>query len=1249
MDFQVSVPGPFSYLVHEHARSILAIQELQREVSSLLEFRDNVLHTLPHLHSRAQLQDRAYHSLTHDPSGGPHIPHGTPTSQAGTRKAAQLSPHHVTSSGEDVKQQRPNSSSTTSGVATTTSNSSSGNSSSSSTGGKSLSEAHNSAVADSGFSTDKAGGSMGKSSSSSAGDHLSGVDEHQRWMSVEPEMPLGSAEDELWHLLDVIQRKGTRLRHELEQAERQERERSTHPPTSSTSDPLASPRPHPAYRDYWPHSLPPTGHYPPRSDVLPPPPPPPPLGVGAEAEAWAAVERLRQDRQYLVGRVSWAEGEAAASHQRLLDLHNQLMVLAGEKRRLEEQLRGMRLDHRLDQRFDQRYDQRTVDPRVDVRNDLNLQFVKTNGVSRDGPASTGGIVHSVMGGTNTVHIMSDSSASGTTTTTTTASSSATKLRRVPSAVTVSVANSGDGQQQSPEDTIRGRVVRNASSVRIGNERDIVLPRVLKVPIKDRNKQNQDLETSPSTKDISNKEPIKESSPSSDNSKGSDRVVIERERRAPGKADGGLSMPVSLLKGGKIKVKPDKQRISAILREKDVIELQRQLLTTVMETEVLRKQVETYSEEWASKSAEFESDQRHSRDTINQLKQDNSQLKAKIEERDKVKLNYRETGTHCVPSYKSVGVMTNGGSTDSEEEPSHTVYQSPNIKYDVVVHEEETSPRQEANNNHITEARKTPPAVEKPPRKSRETSSKTASPLTWNSSTNANSPVPMARNKDMADISGRDSLGRSTTASRSRIAHSARSTPTATPRSSPAPSLAAGRSGRAASQDGGRSTPVGRSSSSISSRFPITRRDTKTGVGGGPLGGSHSGVSKASSSSSIGSGGVTGQHKDPSLLVCDETLPGQRRPIPMSRTTPTIEQQPDHQTIDKVITATYDNSFTATPRAVTSLGGNTACSSVLNPYEGKNVITTPSSTVTRTASSYLVSSAKNTTGPLRSTGTMSATAETSDASQPPQRKKLSASDLYNQDYNQSNPVAGLGSSGDTWLSQLASGGSSTASSISISSSDSFYDSITTDTTTDKLMQVEVAFDWNPVPHQEIRYLPPAAHIWTPATVADKRMPGLVSAPQHLQKSGLNSQWTKKHPFVAESQLENYGRNTSSGKIKKPTDQNTHENQLNDGGGQWTADSLEDDLRGFDAVGKMRNRLRAINGAVRVKNTDRPSVLPHNHGEKMDDHENEGPTPVSGQGQVTGKLLSSSPSSRDSANSDLNARVHQILSRIAASAQ
>lgn len=881
MDFQVSVPGPFTYLVHEHARSILAIQELQREVTSLLEFRDNVLHALPHLHARA------YHSLTstHDPSSAaaqvtqpspaPPITRGEPS----PNKSSHAS-HHMTSA-ESGRQQRPISSA---GGVTTTTNS--GNSSSSSsTGGKSLSETHSSAVADSGFSTDKAGGSMGKSSSSSAGDHLSGAEEH-RWTSVEPELPLGSAEDELWQLLDVIQRKGTRLRNELERAERVERDKVSQPPpnASSVSDPLISPRPHSTYQDFWPHSLPgPIGSYSSRGDILPPPPPPPPhpVGMGMEAEAWAAVDRLRHDRQYLVGRVNWAEAEAAASHQRLLDLHGQLLALAGDKRRLEDQVRALRLDPRLDSRLDPR-----ADSRVDYRNDLNLQFVKTNGVRRDGPASTGGIVHSVMGGVNTVHIVSDN-------TTTTTNTNLTKSRRVPPAVTVSVA-SGDGEDLhcAGGGSGRGRVFRSASSVRINNERDVVLPRVLKVPIRDRTQRHskhevdKDVNTSPTSKenrkdlvttskdiDPNNKDTGSSSkdsnfptTTSTSDPKGSDRVVIERERRA-GKADGGLSMPVSLLKGGRIKVQPDKQRISAILREKDMIELQRQLLTTVMETEVLKKQIETASEEWVSKTAEWEADHRHSHATITALRHENLSLKTRLEEREKV--SRIDASTTAYPTSVSVATMTEGGDVDTAEAASHTVHPGPNIKYDVVVHEDEPR-QQETNNNAVssnaTEAvgRKAPPTVEKPPRRSRE-SRPSSSPGTWNSNALGR------RESSGSEVSGgRDSIGRGATLRhRSNLVQTGRSTPTVTPRSSPAPPSINSRAcaTKASTQDGNRSTPLGRSSSAASKHLVLGRRDSlKTNQGNssvngktsGSSGGQHkgTGVVDASSSSSSSSSSST---------------------------------------------------------------------------------------------------------------------------------------------------------------------------------------------------------------------------------------------------------------------------------------------------------------------------------------------------------------------------------------------------------
>jgi hypothetical protein len=43
---------PVRQLYHEQAKSIVAIQELQNEVSSLLEFKNALLETFPHLHNR---------------------------------------------------------------------------------------------------------------------------------------------------------------------------------------------------------------------------------------------------------------------------------------------------------------------------------------------------------------------------------------------------------------------------------------------------------------------------------------------------------------------------------------------------------------------------------------------------------------------------------------------------------------------------------------------------------------------------------------------------------------------------------------------------------------------------------------------------------------------------------------------------------------------------------------------------------------------------------------------------------------------------------------------------------------------------------------------------------------------------------------------------------------------------------------------------------------------------------------------
>ncbi|KAK4304942.1 hypothetical protein Pmani_023141 [Petrolisthes manimaculis] len=711
---------------------------------------------------------------------------------------------------------------------------------------------------------------MGKSSSSSAAEHLlSSGGEDTRWTSVEPDLPLGSAEDELWQLLDVIQRKGTRLRHDLDRAERIERERLVHPSSgaplstpSPASDPLVQhhhhhmplhhhqqhhqhqhmqqqqqPPPHLEYRDAWPHSLPgPTlGHsYPSRTHQLllpPPPPPPPPMGVALEAEAWAAVERLRQDRQYLAGRVSWAEAEAAASHQRLLDLHTQLVALAGDKRRLEDQVRALCLhttttntQHTLDHNNTHTSDERThshTHPK-----DVHLQFVKSNGV-RDG---AGGIVHSVMGGVNTVHIATDH----TTHTTHTLATGKPPRRPAPT-VTVSVGGGGGfgvcdgGVLEDPHRGNTNRPTRSSSSVRLNTDRgEVILPRVLKVPIKDRTPRTKDRDHENNTNNNKNNNNKEEEDAgrvggtrSSNNkggeqgtgvgggTRGSDRVVIERERR-PGRADGGWSMPVSLLKGGaKVKVPPNKQRISAILREKDVIELQRQLLTTVMEAEVLRKQVETAGEKWESKAGEWEAQHRASLATITALRDQNQALKTKVDVGEEVCVSVKPVMSEVSTMTDHLEGRSEHDDDEDEEEASHRVHQGPNVKYDVVIHQDppprrqstttttqqqhttasssqhqHTHTRRESGQNSSPQ-QSTPPrpdhpppprkaglaGVEKPPRRTREVRS---APSPGTHSSHRGSPTG-------DNHGGRDSLGRGGNGTRLRpsLSHTGRgTTPTA---------------------------------------------------------------------------------------------------------------------------------------------------------------------------------------------------------------------------------------------------------------------------------------------------------------------------------------------------------------------------------------------------------------------------------------------------------------------------------------
>ncbi|XP_076029295.1 uncharacterized protein LOC143018080 isoform X2 [Oratosquilla oratoria] len=1291
MDFQLSVPGPFTYLVHEHARSIIAIQELQREVTSLLEFRDHVLHALPHLQARA-------HSLTptstsahdqvpprpHNPTPGAsppvhyhkgegqeleeqqqHLCHAS----AATSGAAAAAAHPKTAPPPGYRDEGGESDDLTStwgssgrgsGASEVGGGSSGGSSGSSSAGkqrtapvnSKSLSETH-STVVDSGFSTDKHSSSMGKSS----GPEYSGGSE-VRWTSVEPEAPpLGTAEDELWHLLDVIQRKGTRLRQELERAERVERQRS------DDSQDLASPttpppRSHPALTGATSIAAASAGLlssyggglrlglHPVHLTGLPPPPPqqqqhhhhhhvrpsgePSPHSLPGmvapnyrdhfeAAAAWTEMERLRQDRQYLVGRVSRAEAESSLAHQRLIDLHAQLLSLAGEKRRLEEHVRAMRRDEGLD---------------------LNLQFVKTNGVRRDGPASTGGIVHSVMGGTNKVQIVSDSSPA------TSAPSTHQRVSRssgrVPPSVTVSVAGSvtspvagaaeseetGGGGGAVPRSA--GRLLRSASTVRVNaDDRDVVLPRVLKVPIRDKDRSPRGHRNETESKAEGASTAVSGSSSSSGGgggggrdaggnstttlkaqawtkegernrpdattttttaatatTSGSDRVVIERERKS-GRVDGGLSMPVSLLKGNRIKVQPNKQRVSAILKVKDVIELQRQLLSTVMETEVLRKQVEYAGEEWVTRSSEYEAQQRQTHQVLTALRSENLSLKAKLDERDRRATAKVDVGVMAHPTHVTVGIMTDEEPPEEPEMPTYTVHKGPNIKYDVVVYQDESpSPprRVETNNNEVI-TRKAPPGVEKPPRRSRPGTSTnnqiSSSPS--GSLRNTGSP-PGRRESSGSDASvSRDSLGRVASRASKGSHHTppSRSTPPATtPRSSPAPSMAHSlhkgasltpRNGSISSQQENNSrasTPLGRSTSSIAARMVGRRDSVKTGRS--TPSSKNSGGSSNSNNNNSASGG-SGQHKD--------TKEHHDEPRNIIQPAPVTVWKPAQS--PSVSSPLYQSSVENCIRSPLALSHLCIPSPEVSPELSTNQV--------------------------KRAGQMSAHQALC--------KRMSANDLYNKDLSDVEELAVASSSPVAYTTGSDLHISDLQNESSVSSSEDYFDSINGDD--EKVMHVKVAFEWNPLPNQDLHYLPPAAssqypYMWNPNLRPTK----------HSNSGITSSSWSSA------------GLRANLNPTLKPRSHQCSRDRQHD------KDSLETDVdRGFEAVGRMKNKLRAMNGAVRVKSIDRPSVLNMVQQSLTEDESN------ANRGESPTGLSSCKPA----VEWDLDTRVQQILDRIASGVQ
>lgn len=203
MDCMPLRPGPFHYLINEQAKSLVALQELQNEVGALLEFRDLVIETFPNLrHKMAATASAGASVMSSTCTQSSHIP--LPLSSPSSRRIGEWEPGKIRR--RVTREAGSNGSSSGGGGG-----SGGGGESSSSSLPRSRSNSHSggtknncsATVQDSGFSTET-------SSKDSASTAIA-----PRANSPRPN-PLDEAEDELWNLLDVIHRKGIRLREEVE-------------------------------------------------------------------------------------------------------------------------------------------------------------------------------------------------------------------------------------------------------------------------------------------------------------------------------------------------------------------------------------------------------------------------------------------------------------------------------------------------------------------------------------------------------------------------------------------------------------------------------------------------------------------------------------------------------------------------------------------------------------------------------------------------------------------------------------------------------------------------------------------------------------------------------------------------------------------------------------------------------------------------------------------------------------------------
>ncbi|XP_046667222.1 uncharacterized protein LOC124358976 isoform X2 [Homalodisca vitripennis] len=519
----VTTVAPFHYLINEQAKSIAALQELQNEVTALLEFRDLVMETFPHLRTKTE------------PST-PIARHGTASLQNSKRDWEP-----------GIRVRRKLREQETSLVPRSRSNSH--GKAGRSEAGNSGSSTGSSAVQDSGFCTES---KEHCSTSTTTTTTVRKTDQDQE------------AEDELWTLLELIHRKGTKLRLEVEHLqEKFDKKDDVQERRSKSLEDLRR------------------GREPPRTRCD---------GV-YEVE----VEGLRRERDMLLDRVTEMEAENLANLAQTNQLLAEMGALTAEKRDLEDQLRAaIHTKTELNSRI----------------HDLHSQFV-----SRSDNKLSKALISPLAVHSKGIQKLGSSQFVGT-------GSHFTPVKRsLSNEETVSSADDSPGikefQRLKQREEHPNRLKRTSKELT-----------VLKSADYSDSEDGLKIDDSP-----------KFSTPKSDkvfmlsprfSCSGSSNPVSERLNASDSKCvhvhgklgtlDGVVSSPSNKIKGAK-GVLPDKDKTAAILKEKNVVELQRHLLTTSFENQVARHKMQQLSTSCKDLSLQ-----------LDRVREDNEDLRFQLEEK-----------------------------------------------------------------------------------------------------------------------------------------------------------------------------------------------------------------------------------------------------------------------------------------------------------------------------------------------------------------------------------------------------------------------------------------------------------------------------------------------------------------------------------------------------------------------------------------------------------------------------------------